>query len=185
MDGHEREDVVESCKKFLRRMVSLGFLNHNNAPNDAAKAALPNDLECPSQEVIDRTVIFFHDESTFQSNDDQGTFWGTKGTVIMKPKGKGSGIMVSDFIDEKGGYLSMTEEEYDRVKQTDPNIWIQARCYLEYGESREGYWNSERFMEQIKVAVKIAETKYPRSENWKHVWVFDHSSCHAAMPDDP
>ena len=48
-------------------------------------------LECPSHEVIDRTLIFFHDESTFQSNDDQGTFWGTKGTVIMKPKGKGSG----------------------------------------------------------------------------------------------
>ena len=44
MDGHVREDVVESCKKFLRRMVSLGFLNHNNAPNDAAKTALPNDF---------------------------------------------------------------------------------------------------------------------------------------------
>ena len=49
VDGHEREDVVESRKKFLRRMVSLGFLNQNNAPNDAAKAALPDDLECPSQ----------------------------------------------------------------------------------------------------------------------------------------
>ena len=60
-------------------MVSLGFLNQDNAPNDDAKAALPDDLECPSQEVIDKTVIFFHDESTFQSNDDQGTFWGTKG----------------------------------------------------------------------------------------------------------
>ena len=28
----------------------------------------------------------------------------------MKPKGKGSGIMVSDFIDEKSGYLSLTQE---------------------------------------------------------------------------
>ena len=93
--------------------------------------------------------------------------------------------MVSDFIDEKSGYLSLTQEEYDRAKQIDPNIWIQARCYLEYehGESREGYWNSDRFMEQIKMAVKIAEIKYPKSENWKHVRVFDHSSCRAAMLD--
>ena len=184
MDGHEREDVVEYRKKFLRRVVSIGFLNQDNAPNDDAKAALSNDLECPSQEVIDKTLIFFLDETTFQINDDQGTFWGTKGTIIMKPKGKGSGIIVSDFIDEKSGYLSLTQEEYDRAKQIDPNIWIQVRCYLEYGESREGYWNCDRFMEQIKMAVKIAEIKYPKSENRNHVWVFDHSSCHAAMPDD-
>ena len=53
--------------------------------------------------MLEKTVIFFHDESTFQANDDQSTFWGTKGTMVMKPKNKGSGIMVSDFIDEKMG----------------------------------------------------------------------------------
>lgn len=25
--------------------------------------------------------------------------------------------------------------------------------------------------------------KYPKDEGWKVVWVFDHSSCHAAMPE--
>ena len=29
-------------------------------------------------------LSFYHNESTFQSNDDQNTFWG-KGTAIMKP----------------------------------------------------------------------------------------------------
>jgi len=47
-----------------------------------------------------------------------------------------------------------------------------------------GYWTSEKFMGQIKEAVKIAEVKYPKEEGWKIVWIFDHSSCHAAMPDD-
>lgn len=51
--------------------------------------------------ILDITVILFHDESTFQANKDQSTFWGVKGTVIMKPKHKGSGIMVSDITDEK------------------------------------------------------------------------------------
>ena len=39
-------------------------------------------------------------------------------------------------------------------------------------------------MDQMHKAVKIAEFKYPKTEGWKHVWIFDHSSCHAAMADD-
>jgi len=32
--------------------------------------------------------------------------------------------------------------------------------------------------------VDIAEIKYPKEDGWRHVWVFDHSSCHATMADD-
>ena len=34
---------------------------------------------------------------------------------------------------------------------------------------------------QIKDAVKIAEAKYLKSQGYRLVWIFDHSSCHAAM----
>jgi len=37
-------------------------------------------------------------------------------------------------------------------------------------------------MDQIKVVVKFAK-KYPKGDNWMHVWMFDYSSCHAVMPD--
>ena len=30
----------------------------------------------------------------------------------------------------------------------------------------------------------IAELKYPKEKGWCHVWIFDHSSCHAAMADN-
>ena len=102
----------------------------------------------------------------------------------MKPKERGAGIMVSDFIDEKNGYLSLTKEEYDKAKISNPRIWMHARVLLEYGESKEGYWTSDRFMGQIEKAVEIAEVKYPLSEGWKQVWISNHSSCHAAMADD-
>lgn len=69
-------------------MVALGFLNANNAPTESAKQALPADLECPPQAVIEKTVIFFHDESTLQSNEDQPIFWAAKGTVVIKPRAK-------------------------------------------------------------------------------------------------
>ena len=184
VDGHEREDVVEYRKMFLRRMVGLGFLHESNAPTEEAKKALPIDLDPPRPELMDKTVVLFHDESTFQANDDQPTLWAKKGTSVMRPKSKGSGIMVSDFITEKDGYLALTEEEYEQAKQKDPSIRRYARERLEYGEAKEGYWTSNKFMTQIKQAVKIAEMKYPKDEGWRIAWIFDHSSCHAAMPED-
>ena len=33
-------------------------------------------------------------------------------------------------------------------------------------------------------AIEISEIKYPKEDGWRHMWVFDHSSCHAAMSDD-
>ena len=134
-------------------------------------------IESPRPEII---VISFHDQTTFQANDDQPTLWAEKGTSVMCPKSKGSGIMLSDFIDERNGYLCLTQEEYDRAKLQDKSIKMYARKFL---ESKEGYWTSEKFMSQIKEAVKLANIKYPNSEGWHVVWVFDHSSCHAAMAD--
>ena len=39
-------------------------------------------------------------------------------------------------------------------------------------------------MQQMEKAVLIAEVKYPKADNWKHVWVFDSSSCHTVKADD-
>lgn len=85
--------------------MGLGFLNVNNAPTEEAKQALSNytNLERPRQDIINKTIVIFHDESTFHANEDQTTFWGEKGTTVLRPKSRGSGIMVSDFIEEKNG----------------------------------------------------------------------------------
>ena len=104
--------------------------------------------------------------------------------AIMRPKSKGSRIMVSVFIDEQNGYLQLMEDEYTRTKEKDPTIRRQACQLLEYGEAREGYWMLENFMAQLKEAAKIAKAKYPKNEGWRIVWIFNHSSCHAAMTDD-
>ena len=129
-------------------------------------------------------VVLFHDETTFQVNEDQPTLWAEKGTSVMRPKPKGSGIMVSDFIREKHGYLELTDKKHDKVKKSDPTIRKHARQTLEYGKGKGGYRTSHRFMLQIKESVKIADVKFPREAGWRVVWIFDHSSCHAVMPDD-
>ena len=81
-------------------MVGLGFINGANAPTEEAKRALPVGIE-PRQERIDKTVIFFHDESIYHVNEDQPSFWGDSNTHVLRPKSKGAGIMVSDFLEER------------------------------------------------------------------------------------
>lgn len=90
---------------------------------------------------------------------------------MLKPKSKGSGIMVSDFVNELDGYLALTDEEYHKEDPTFP----RARQLLAYGENHEGYWTCDKFISQLEVAVKICEYKYPKSDGWKWIWVFDQS----------
>ena len=123
-DGHERDDVAEYRKLFLGKMVGLGFLNESNAPTDDAKKALPTDLDSPKPATLEKTVLIFHDETTFQANDYQPTLWASKGTNVVRPKSKGSGIMVSDFITERGGYLAFSTQEYEAAKEEDPTTGV-------------------------------------------------------------
>ncbi len=132
----------------------------DNAPTEEAREALPAYLHTPPPEMIDKTIVLFCDETTFQANDDQPTLWAEKGTSVMRPKSNGRGIMISDFIDEKNGYLALTDEEFEEAKKNDPAIRKYARRQLEYGEAKEGYWTSEKFTEQIIQVVKTVEVKY-------------------------
>ena len=43
---------------------------------------------------------------------------------------------------------------------------MYARRLLEYGESKEGYWTLDRFMNQIRQAVRIIEVKYLNNDGW-------------------
>ena len=44
---------------------------------------------------------------------------------MLRPKSKGSGIMVSDFMDERNGFLTLTEE-FEKANKTDIAIQKQA-----------------------------------------------------------
>ncbi len=118
VDGHERPDVVAQRNEFLRKLLKIGFL-HLHLP---LKQQQPTDIEPPTADRRQKLVLFCHDESTFQSphsrvtmTDDQNMQWGDK---MMKPKSKGAGVMVSDFVDERTGFLAFTDEEYLQTKNT-------------------------------------------------------------------
>lgn len=73
--------------------------------------------------------------------------------------------MVSDFIDEIGGFLQYGEE--------------QARLLLE--TQSDGYFNNEMLLVKVQKAVKIFEAKYPNAQG---IFIFDHAPSHMKQPDD-
>ena len=83
-DSHEREDVVKERKVFLDMMVETGFMHPTEALTPRVASAFPSTLPLPPADVRDKTVIIFHDESTFQANEDQ-TYVGKKGGACVMP----------------------------------------------------------------------------------------------------
>ena len=114
-----------------------------------------------------KNIFIFHDESTFNANDDEALQWGRPESQIIRPKSRGSEIMVSDFITEKDRYRCLTEEEYAVAHENDSNIRMGGRTRLEDGEARDGYWTGPKFMKQMESAVKVAEVKYPREKGYR------------------
>ena len=49
---------------------------------------------------------------------------------MIMPRSKGSGIMVSDFID-RSGYLKLGNEEFSKAKEEDPTVKQYARVRME------------------------------------------------------
>ena len=121
-------------------------------------------------------VVIHHDESIYNTNEGQPWMCGEDDDPAILPKTNGSVIMVSDFVEDHNGCLSLNTEEHSVAKVSLPSIPRSAPVLFEYGADKEGYWTGDRFMVQVKTACGIAEAKYDPS---KHTFVFkfDQRSC--------
>lgn len=54
IDGHERPDVVESRKQFLRKMTEVGFLRPDNVE---VAGALPVDVPHMTKEEGEKCIV--------------------------------------------------------------------------------------------------------------------------------
>ena len=73
--------------------------------------------------------------------------------------------MVSDFIIEGHGYLRDDNDE--------------ARLYLEH--QRDGYFNSEMFIQQVGLALEIFDRHFPDVTG---IFLFDNAPSHKKYPPD-
>ena len=58
---------------------------------------------------------------------------GGGGKPAIFPKMKGSGVMVSDFVEEHECYLRLSDDQYKRTKAIDPSIAQSSQVAFEYG----------------------------------------------------
>ena len=50
--------------------------------------------------------------------------WAEKGKQPIRPKGLGRGIMVSDFVDEFNGLLTLTKGEFERGRLIEESMSV-------------------------------------------------------------
>ncbi len=153
-DGHDRDDVSQYRKEFLE---SLSLLDEKTVIPGQPVPRLP-----PGEKPLLRVV---HDESTFYANAYQSHFWSDGHVDALRQKSLGQSIMVFDFIVEGDGYLRDSQEE--------------ARLLLE--TQRDGYFNSEMFLEQVDKALNVFERKYP---NRTGLFIYDNAPSHKKMAAD-
>jgi transposase len=152
-DGHERPQVKEYREIYLASI--LNYQNQGYLFDDKSQLIdIYQDISFKSRiahggflkEGVDQPVIIvYHDESIYNVNDDQRSFWQDGETPSMKSKGKGLGIMVSDFLTEEG-FLDENEE-------------MGLRVCLEY--NKDGHWTHQGMKEQLTLAIKVFEKRYP------------------------
>jgi hypothetical protein len=161
-DGHERPDVVEYRKIFLQQVAEYDRLMSKWLDKEC-KIRTPPQLGPGEKEHIWVT----HDESTFHSYDGCRAFWGPEGEQPLLKKGLGQGIHVSDFVTETIGPLKDEERE--------------ARVIITLGAAYDGYWNSEKLVEQVHKAVAIFERTHPGCIG---IFAFDNATSHTAFAPD-
>ena len=91
-----------------------------------------------SKEDDEKNIVWFHDESACNTTEDTPTLWGEKEKLPIKPKGRGSSIMVSEFIEERDGYLqvALSDEqcEFEVANTEQQDIQKSTLTILENGE---------------------------------------------------
>ena len=103
IDGHEQEDVVNYCKKFVQhwKEYEKRFVIYDNKGQVVSQ---PHGFAVPGVQFC--LILVTHDESTFYENDGRKTKWvHEKEKAATEKKGEGQSIMVSDFLTVEWGRL--------------------------------------------------------------------------------
>ena len=184
IDGHERSDVVEDQNNFLTRMEDLkpymvefeedGTMKPKIYPSDCAVGG--NDRR--------PIIVITHDECTFSANDGIRKAWTRVGDTFLRPKGRGQGIMTSEFLLPFGrlNLASLSPEKRDEVVEKCGLVSTEAMEIFEYGKNNDGYWDGAKLHHQVmKKALPIAEALYP---GYSLLFLFDNATSHSVYAKD-
>ena len=135
-DGHERKDVIVYRKKYLNKLKGL---EQAHKPPPTCTDGIPS-WNAGNETKQKRIVFIYHDESVFKANDAPSMGWhDPQGSRATRPKGKGKGIMISDFVEEYGGFLALTDDELQRARQVGQYAFDQL-IRLQFKNETNSSW---------------------------------------------
>lgn len=151
VDGHERSDVIEDCKRFLEKMEELkpylvefnedGTMKEKDYPANCAVGG------CDRRPVI----VITHDECTFSANDGIRKAWTRIGDTFLRPKRRGQGIMVSEFLLPFGCFnlLLLSEEKQKDIRDTTGLTITKLLSFLSMEKIMEGIGMELNFINKL------------------------------------
>ena len=134
-DGHEREDVIEAHKEYIKTWKSLENRMHLWFQDQTQKWCHVDEFKLKGENSLDRNslgpfggnckigtewadnpsdrplLVIANDESTFKSKKKNPKRWKGVKQDLLNSKDLGSGRMISGFAHEFKGFISLTEDE--------------------------------------------------------------------------
>jgi len=179
VDGHERVDVVEERVRFLEQLEGLRpYLVEFDKEGDIKAKQYPQG--CQVGGLHPPVILVTHDESTLNSNEARSRAWKDKNTTFLRPKGRGRGIMISDFLLPSG---RLSAERLSIEQRQQLGIPQHASKLFEFGsQNSAGYWSTDDIISHtLNTGIKIFEAVYP---GYKALFLFDNASSHSSFAED-
>jgi hypothetical protein len=115
-------------------------------------------------------VVWYHNKSMFYWNDQCNLGWHhTNKTPELKPKGKGTSIMVADFMLAKYGFLTLKDGEE------------LVHVIFKAGKNCNSWFSNEEIISHVSHAMDILEWDYADED---HIFIFDNTTTHLKHADN-
>ncbi|KIK90493.1 hypothetical protein PAXRUDRAFT_801509 [Paxillus rubicundulus Ve08.2h10] len=166
VDGHKCEDIA-----YYHQNTSIPawYKIDSEMRRWSSTNLSPEQHEDDETDNLRWTVIWFHDESTFNAHNYCKTHWVPRDAkTLPQQKGEGSSLMVANFISADYGWLHSHNGK--------ESAWVLFRA----GKGHDGYFTNDKILEQTKKAMSILEKDYPDED---HVFVFDKATTHLKCAD--
>jgi hypothetical protein len=146
IDGHERPDVVEYRKEFLKEMWRLSaYFVEFTQDGQMMEKIYPAD--CQVGEPGAPIIVITHDESIFSASDGRHEAWIGENNTFILPKGKGKGIMVSEFLLPWSRLNLFSLPKSRKQELENAGIPLEATVFFECGKE-EGQWDGKSLLRQ-------------------------------------
>jgi hypothetical protein len=129
-------------------------------------------------------VLIMQDETVFHTNEYCWRMWLAQDQQLIRKKGNGCAIHVSDFISETIGRIKLSEEQIaDQLKRSVEQCLpaFEAQKIIYPGKGFDAWWDLVQLIDQIKITIKVFEFMHP---NCIGVFTFDRSSAHEGFAED-